>query len=145
MNPPSTYHYARPPARAHEPARPHAPVTQTRPGGVISLKQSLQQLPEPPMVARPPGTREDIDGTARLFRCLGDARRLKLLALLDGREMTLAELQAGVGSSYVNVSHHLELLHAAGLVGKRRRAGSNFYRLGDARIPAIVRLIFDFL
>lgn len=76
---------------------------------------------------------------AALFRALGCAARLRLLALLAQGERCVCELRPLVGLDASTTSRHLAILAAAGLVRCRRRGRKALYRLrpdGLARAEA---------
>jgi ArsR family transcriptional regulator len=62
---------------------------------------------------------------------LGDATRLRLLALLETEELTVAELAQITRLAQPRVSTHLARLREAGLVVDRRDGVSVYYRLGN--------------
>lgn len=74
---------------------------------------------------------------------LGSMTRLKMLALLEEKEMHVGELTEaveGVGTS--GISQHLAKLHMAGLVEKRRSAQNIYYRgTGDAVVLVALALL----
>lgn len=57
---------------------------------------------------------------AALFRTLGDATRLRILALLDAEELSVGELQDILGLGQSTVSGHLAQLRRVGLVATRK-------------------------
>jgi ArsR family transcriptional regulator len=75
---------------------------------------------------------------AELFRALGDAYRLRILALLRVREACVCELVALLPISQPAVSQHLRRLRQAGLVRERRHKYWTYYALRDD-LPAHVR------
>jgi ArsR family transcriptional regulator len=75
---------------------------------------------------------------AELFRTLGDAYRLRILALLRVREACVCELVALLPISQPAVSQHLRRLRQAGLVRERRHKYWTYYALRDD-LPAEVR------
>jgi SAM-dependent methyltransferase len=76
----------------------------------------------------------DLDATTELFRLLGDPTRLRLLALLAGDELSVAELTDITQLAQSRVSTHLGLLRDAGLIRSRRAGSSTFHAL--ATMPA---------
>ena len=62
---------------------------------------------------------------------LADATRLRLLALLDQEELTVAELAEATRLAQPRVSTHLARLREAGLVVDRRDGVSVYYRLAS--------------
>ena len=61
-----------------------------------------------------------IELVAQRFRVLGEPMRIKLLDLLRERDATVGELQDALGASQQNVSKHLGILHAAGMVSRTK-------------------------
>ena len=76
---------------------------------------------------------------AERFRALGDPVRLQLMQVLRDGEQTVGEIVEITGLGTANVSKHLQLLHAAGFVTRRKEglfvyydlAGSDVLRLCD--------------
>jgi DNA-binding transcriptional ArsR family regulator len=82
----------------------------------------------------------DAARVATVFRVLGDASRCRLVyALLSRDEICVGALAARVGMSESNVSHHLSVLRAHGLVRFRRAGKQVFYAPDDDHI----RLLLD--
>lgn len=88
---------------------------------------------------------EEVHGVARIVKALGDSRRLKLLRTLINGEFSIGELRDSVGSSYVNVTYHLEILEQSGLIARRQRAGGHFYRIEEKLVYELVSLITEFM
>lgn len=65
----------------------------------------------------------------RDLRLLGDPSRVRILALLAGRELSVAELTQATRLSQSRVSAHLARLKEAGWVRDRRQGPSSFYRI----------------
>jgi len=62
----------------------------------------------------------------RICKAFANATRLQMLDLLANRELTVSELQAALRIPTPNVSQHLAILKAAGVVGTRRE-GKQIY------------------
>lgn len=73
------------------------------------------------------------------MQILGDATRLRVLHLLDGHELGVAELCGIVQMPQSTVSRHLKLLAGGGWIRQRRRGTSNLYQMDrDAlALPAV--------
>ncbi len=69
---------------------------------------------------------ESMELIARYFRVLGDAQRLRILHCLQTGERTVGEIAESIDATHSNVSRHLGLLRANGLVA-RRQAGNHAY------------------
>lgn len=81
-----------------------------------------------------PLTEPLVDLVAQRFRVLGEPMRIRLLDQLREGEATVGELQHALGASQQNVSKHLGILHAAGMVGRTKRGTSVVYTIAD---PAV--------
>ena len=68
---------------------------------------------------------------AERFRVLGDPTRIRLLERLRSGEATVKELLGVTGASQQNVSKHLGVLRAAGMVERRKQGTASLYRISD--------------
>ncbi len=66
----------------------------------------------------------------KTLRVLADPNRLRILLLLKGEELSVAELQEILATGQSTISTHLSQLKQAQLVEDRRIGKSNLYRLG---------------
>lgn len=83
-----------------------------------------------------------LDETARRFRLLGDATRLRLLnALYDEGELTVSELAGRAQTGVANASKHLSLLEREGLVARQRLGTTVRYRIGDPTVAQLCDLV----
>jgi ArsR family transcriptional regulator len=75
---------------------------------------------------------DEADALAGALRVLADPARLRLLSLIQaqpGREACVCHLIAPLGLSQPTVSHHLKVLHTAGLVTREQRGTWAYYRV----------------
>ena len=77
----------------------------------------------------------DLAATSALLRLLSDPTRVRLLALLEREELTVAELSAVLRLAQPRVSTHLAKLKEAGLVRDRRAGVSSYYRYNNEIDP----------
>ena len=56
----------------------------------------------------------------KVMKALSDPNRVKLLKMLQRREMCVCEIQAALGIAQPTVSKHLKVLEGAGLVGRKK-------------------------
>ncbi len=75
-----------------------------------------------------------IELVSRRFRTLGEPYRLRLLQQLEAGEKTVGELVASLDGNQPNVSKHLQILHDAGLVSRRRESTSIVYGISDPMV-----------
>lgn len=66
---------------------------------------------------------------ALFYAALSDETRLRLLCLMEGREVCVCHLQAVLGTNQPKISRHLAYLRKAGLVETRRDGKWIHYRL----------------
>jgi len=82
----------------------------------------------------------DADALAIAFKALADPARLKLLSFIaaqEGSEACVCHLTGPVGLSQPTVSHHLKLLHEAGLLEREKRGAWVYYRIVPERLEAL--------
>ena len=76
---------------------------------------------------------------SRLFKALADETRLKILMLLDIREMCVCEIMVALNLTQPTASHHLGILETVGLVKDRREGKWVFYSLKNKPIMKLIR------
>jgi len=67
-----------------------------------------------------------------LFKSLADETRLRLLNLLSRGELTVQELTEILAMGQSRISHHLKVLHDAGLLAVKRQGTWSYYRVDPA-------------
>jgi DNA-binding transcriptional ArsR family regulator len=72
-----------------------------------------------------------IELVAQRFRVLGEPMRIKLLDALRDGDATVGELRQALGASQQNVSKHLGILHAAGMVSRAKHGNQVRYSISD--------------
>jgi DNA-binding transcriptional ArsR family regulator len=71
---------------------------------------------------------------ADVCKTLAHPKRLMILALLGPKELSVGDLAEVIGVPLPNISQHLALLKAQGLVRSRKDAQTVYYSLADRRI-----------
>ena len=74
---------------------------------------------------------------------LGDESRLRLCALLDGRELSVTDLVRVTGISQSRVSTHLARLREGGFVRDRRDGQHAFYALATDTLPETAKAVLE--
>lgn len=87
----------------------------------------------------------DLEGWSSRLKVFADATRVRLLALLEREELTVAELSAITRLAQPRVSTHLAKLKEAGLVRDRRAGVSAYYRFDDAALDSAQRALWQTL
>ena len=81
----------------------------------------------------------DLDSWSARLKVLADATRVRLLALLEREELTVAELSAVTRLAQPRVSTHLARLKEVGLVRDRRAGVSAYYRFEEDPLDPALR------
>jgi DNA-binding transcriptional ArsR family regulator len=71
---------------------------------------------------------------AQVCQALGNAKRLEILDALRSRERSVSELTGTLGIRKANVSQHLAVLRAKGIVVARREGQTIYYRLATPKV-----------
>jgi ArsR family transcriptional regulator len=66
--------------------------------------------------------------------------RIKVLCLLSSGEISVQEIVEAVGTTQGNVSQHLAILKASGMVASRSEGKKMLYRIEDPRIIKLISL-----
>ena len=92
----------------------------------------------PGMKGLPPEALEEV---AAYFQTLSEPTRLQILNYLREGERNVGELAELCGYSAANVSRHLTMLTARGMVARESRGTSVYYRIADDQIYALCDLV----
>ena len=82
-----------------------------------------------------------IENGARLFRTLGNLKRLEILFFLLGKELNVGELEKLVGISQSALSQHLAILRAENIVKTRREAQTIYYSIRSDKVIKLLRFM----
>ena len=97
----------------------------------VKLIQQIDEACCPPFLTEPLAE-ADADRLAGALRVVAEPARLRLLSLIASRpesEACVCELTEPLGLSQPTVSHHLKVLHEAGVLDREKRGRWVFYRL----------------
>ena len=76
---------------------------------------------------------KEIKGVSRMFKALADENRLRILHLLQRKELCVCEIVRILGISQSRASRHLAYLKNAGLVEDRREGVWIYYTLDKSK------------
>ena len=96
-----------------------------------------------PLTAQPLSM-EQAGQVAPLLKALADPVRLRLLSLVashEGGEACVCELTGAFDLSQPTISHHLKVLHEAGLLGRDKRGVWVYYRARTQALSALAALV----
>jgi DNA-binding transcriptional ArsR family regulator len=81
---------------------------------------------------------EQIADLSALLKSLSHPFRLKILCLLQDREMTVGEISKAIKTTDANISQHLTILRHQGITGTRKQANFIYNRIIDDRITRLI-------
>lgn len=85
---------------------------------------------------------EQIALAQKIFKTLGNEKRIRLLLLLEGQPLNVSEISDCLSLPQPTVSHQLALLKESQLVDFHREGKQIYYHLDD---PHIVEVVNDML
>ena len=97
----------------------------------------------PPLLAGPLPV-DDAEELARALKVLADPARLRLLSLIQAQpegEACVCNLTEPLGLTQPTVSHHLKVLHDAGLVEREQRGSWAYFRVVPEQLDALRKLL----
>ena len=80
---------------------------------------------------------------AARFRALAEPMRLRVLERLFAGPASVTEILAFVGGTQANVSKHLSLLHAAGLLSREKSGTRTVYAISDPTLKKICAIVCE--
>ena len=102
--------------------------------GICPAEDALKYADELKQMANEIASVEAADKQHRFFKALADETRLRILSLLEVREMCVCEVMVALDLTQPTASHHLGLLENAGLVKDRKEGKWVFYSLADPKL-----------
>ena len=102
--------------------------------GICPAEDVSQYTEELKQLAEKIADRSSAQKRSRFFKALADETRLRILRLLEVREMCVCEVMVALGLTQPTASHHLGLLENAGLVKDRKEGKWVFYSIADPKL-----------
>lgn len=93
------------------------------------IKEVIEKMPEIDI----------INDTAELFKVLGDATRVKILTVLELKELCVNEICECVDMTKSAVSHQLRILRSSKLVKSKKIGKEVYYSLDDEHVSIIFK------
>ncbi len=97
----------------------------------------------PPLTAQPL-SEDQAEQVASLLKALADPVRLRLMSLVAshaGGEACVCDLNDAFDLSQPTISHHLKVLHEAGLLDREKRGVWAYYRMRPQALASLAALI----
>lgn len=89
------------------------------------------------------GKSQNIEEAAMAMQAMAHPLRIKVLCLLSSGEVSVQEIVEAVGTTQGNVSQHLAILRANGMVTSRNEGTRIYYRIDDPRVVKLISLTRD--
>ena len=80
-----------------------------------------------------------IDDLALLLKSISHPIRLKILCLLQDKELTVSEIREEVETSGANISQHLNIMRNQRIIGSRKEANFIYNHIADERIIELMK------
>lgn len=106
----------------------------------ITVKKSLPVDDLPMDIFALIGKSENIEQAALAMQAMSHPMRIKILCLLSSGELIVQEIVDAVGTTQSNISQHLRILKACGIINGRRDGTKMYYAIGDTRILKMIIL-----
>jgi ArsR family transcriptional regulator len=80
-----------------------------------------------------------VEDLAFLLKAISHPIRLKILCLLQDRELSVSEIRNAVETSGANITQHLNILRNQGVIDFRKDANFIYNRIADRRIIELMK------
>jgi ArsR family transcriptional regulator len=81
---------------------------------------------------------EQIDSMSKILKSMSHPIRLKILCLLQDKELSVGDIRDQVETTNANVSQHLNILRSQGIIDYRKDANFIYNRITDKRILELI-------
>ena len=81
---------------------------------------------------------EQINAVAKILKSMSHPIRLKILCLLQDKELSVGDIRNEVETTNANVSQHLNILRNQGIIDFRKDANFIYNRITDKRILDLI-------
>ena len=80
---------------------------------------------------------------ASICQIMANAKRLEIISILGNRELTVGELAEKMDIRMDNLSQHLSIMKAKGILKSRREGVSIYYRITNPKVVQACKLMRD--
>lgn len=84
---------------------------------------------------------DHVEDLARLLKSVSHPIRLKILCLLQDKELSVGELRDSVATTGANITQHLNILRNQGIIDFRKDANFIYNRISDERIVTLIQTL----
>jgi len=92
-------------------------------------------------VSRPPLSEDELGHLAGRFKLLGEPMRLRILQAVCHEPRTVSQIVAATGSTQANVSKHLALMAASGILTRDKDGQCVYYGIKDKLVMKLCELV----
>ncbi|BCO10158.1 hypothetical protein GF1_25340 [Desulfolithobacter dissulfuricans] len=82
-----------------------------------------------------------VEDLSRLLKSISHPIRLKILCLLQDRELTVSEIREAVETTGANITQHLNILRNQGVISYRKDANFIYNKISDERITELIKTL----
>ena len=86
---------------------------------------------------------EKVEAVSALLKSISNPVRLKILCLLQEKEMTVGEIRDELQTTDANISQHLTILRNQGIIQSRKESNFMYSRIGDERVLKLIDTLQD--
>lgn len=109
-------------------------LTRLISSGLCPQEDAVKYAAELKQLADTVARSDEAEKRSRVFKALADPTRLRILKLLEVREMCVCEIMIALGLTQPTASHHLGILENAGLVKSRKEGKWVYYSIADQKL-----------
>lgn len=80
-----------------------------------------------------------VEDLAHLLKSMSHPIRLKILCLLQDKELSVGEIKNSVETTGANITQHLNILRNQGIIDSRKNANFIYNRISDQRIITLMQ------
>ncbi len=102
--------------------------------GICPAEDASKYADELKQLAEKIAERKSAKKQSNFFKVLADETRLRILKLLEVREMCVCEIMVALDLTQPTASHHLGLLENEGLIKDRKEGKWVFYSIADSEL-----------
>lgn len=81
----------------------------------------------------------EVENLSSLLKSISHPIRLKILCLLQEKEMTVGEIRNEVETTHANISQHLSILRNQGVIDFRKDSNFIHNRIADERVTELMK------
>ena len=83
----------------------------------------------------------EVENLSSLLKSISHPIRLKILCLLQEKELTVGEIRDEVETTNANISQHLSILRNQGIIDFRKDSNFIYNRIADERITELMKIM----